>query len=55
MQVKCSLCGKVEVITKIHKDYAKLAKNKSAPYFCEYCTFRVKTQAKESQFPPKPI
>ena len=51
MQVKCSLCGKVEEITKIHKDYAKLAKNQSAPYFCEYCSFRVKTQAKEASFP----
>lgn len=55
MQVKCSLCGKVDEISKIHKDYAKLAKNKEAPYFCELCIFRVKTQAKDTQAPPKPI
>jgi len=55
MQVKCSLCGKVDEINKIHKDYAKLAKNKDAAYFCEQCTLRVKIQAKEIQTPPKPI
>lgn len=55
MQVKCALCGKVDDICKIHKDYAKLAKNQDAPYFCEQCSTRVKFQAKEIQTPPKPI
>lgn len=55
MQVKCSLCGKVDEICKIHKDYAKLAKQKDAPYFCEHCLTRVKFQAKEAQSPPKPM
>lgn len=55
MQVKCSLCGKIDDINKIHKDYAKLAKDKTAPYFCDRCQFRVKFEAKESQVPPKPI
>ncbi|MDD2498792.1 MAG: DUF2197 domain-containing protein [Desulfitobacteriaceae bacterium] len=55
MQVKCSLCGKADEISKIHKDYAKLAKNKDAPYFCEQCSHRVKYQARETQNPPKPM
>jgi len=55
MQVKCALCGKTDEINKMHKDYAKLAKNKSAPYFCERCQFRVSSEAKESQAPTKPI
>jgi uncharacterized protein YlaI len=55
VQVKCSLCGKVDNITKIHKDYNQLAKNKDKAYFCEQCSFKVKFQAKEIQIPPKPI
>ncbi|MCR6546303.1 DUF2197 domain-containing protein [Dehalobacterium formicoaceticum] len=55
MQVKCSLCGKVEDITKIHKDYSKLAKNQETPYFCQRCSMRVKHQAKCAQDMPKPI
>lgn len=55
MQVKCSLCGRIDDINKIHKDYAKLAKDQQAPYFCERCQSRVKYQAKENQSPPKPI
>ncbi|MGI6678759.1 MAG: DUF2197 domain-containing protein [Dehalobacterium sp.] len=55
MQVKCSLCGKVEEITKIHKDYSKIAKNKDSSYFCSRCSMRVKYQAKCAQDIPKPM
>lgn len=55
MEVKCSVCGKKETITKIHQEYQKLAKQPEALYVCEFCKFRINFQAKESQKQPKPI
>lgn len=55
MQIKCSLCGRVEEITKIHKDYDKLAKKVTSTYFCELCNNKLKFAAKETQKPAKPV
>ena len=54
MEVKCSLCGKTDVITKIHKDYIKIARNK-ATYICEMCQNRIRYQAVEQNKPKKPM
>lgn len=54
MDVKCSLCGKVDVITKIHKDYTKIAKMQTT-YICEMCQNKVRFNAMGKNKPPKPI
>ncbi|NLW07475.1 MAG: DUF2197 domain-containing protein [Clostridia bacterium] len=55
MEIKCSFCGKKEVITKVHKDYRKLARGKNVVYTCETCRARLHFQAVRSQQPQKPI
>ena len=55
MDVKCSMCGKIDGITKIHKDYQKLAKQPESVYVCELCKAKLKFQAVQSQKNPKPI
>ena len=55
MDVKCSMCGKMDSITKIHKDYQKLAKEPNAFYVCELCKFRLKNQATNTQKEHKPL
>lgn len=42
MLVKCSLCGREEEITKIHKDYQRLASKPESPYICFKCNNYVK-------------
>ncbi|HBT20040.1 MAG TPA: DUF2197 domain-containing protein [Peptococcaceae bacterium] len=54
MEVKCALCGRVDVITKIHKDYFKIARQKGS-YICEMCEKRVRYQAVECNKPKKPM
>lgn len=55
MKVSCSICGKEQEISKIHKDYQRLARDPEAVFICNYCTNRVRYQAKESQKPLKPV
>ncbi|MHB1126000.1 MAG: DUF2197 domain-containing protein [Bacillota bacterium] len=56
MQVKCAICGEQSELTKIHKDYQKLAKNPQSIYICFNCNKRLQFQAKEQQKnTPKPL
>lgn len=45
MQVTCSVCGKQHEITKMHKDYRKLAGDPSAIYICPACNMQLRGQA----------
>lgn len=54
MEVKCSLCGKVEAINKVHKDYTKIARGKST-YVCEKCENKVRYNAMDKNKPHKPM
>ncbi|GAW91405.1 DUF2197 domain-containing protein [Calderihabitans maritimus] len=55
MEVKCSLCGHKDEITKVHKDYQRIAKNPTATFICERCSTRLQVQAQEWQKPKKPM
>ncbi|AKX93682.1 DUF2197 domain-containing protein [Neomoorella thermoacetica] len=55
MEVKCALCGRKEEITKVHKDYQKLARDKDAVYTCEICRARLRYQAVQQQKPQRPL
>ncbi|MDK2821072.1 MAG: hypothetical protein PWP31_1037 [Clostridia bacterium] len=55
MEVKCSICGRKEKITKVHKDYTKLARDTKAVFTCELCRSRLRYQALQSQKPERPI
>ncbi len=55
MEVKCSLCGCKEKITKVHKDYCRLARGENIVYVCEICRTRLHLQAVKSQKEEKPI
>ena len=54
MEVRCSLCGKKNEINKMHKDYEKIARQKST-YVCEICENKLRYNAWERNNPPKPI
>jgi len=54
LEVRCSLCGKIDVITKIHKDYFKIARE-GGTYVCEMCEKRVRYNALEYNKPKKPM
>lgn len=45
MKVRCVICGKDEEISKIHKDYAKIASKSSEVYICEPCSRRLSLEA----------
>ena len=45
MKAKCIMCGKEEEITKLHKDYKKLAENPKAAFVCESCSLIISKQA----------
>ncbi len=55
MDVRCSLCGRKEAISDVHKDYAKITKNPKAIYICDFCLYRVQNEANEYNKPKKPI
>lgn len=55
MEVRCTLCGRREELTKIHKDYQRLAANPKGLYICARCSQRVQFEATEEQKTPKPI
>lgn len=45
MIVKCIICSKEYEISKLHKDYKKIAANPTATYVCESCSRLVSKQA----------
>lgn len=45
MQARCSICGKQEKITKLHKDYKKIEADPSTVYICQACSFKLNSQA----------
>jgi uncharacterized protein YlaI len=55
LQAKCSICGKKYEITKIHKDYQKIAGNPDGSFICWNCEKKLKNQARKTQEPKKPI
>ncbi len=55
MEVKCVMCGRKEEITKVHKDYRRLAREKNAVYTCETCRARLRYQAQQAQKTAKPL
>ena len=44
MEVICCICGKKVNISKIHKDYTKLAKNTQGTFVCDLCQKKIKEQ-----------
>lgn len=54
MDVRCSLCGKTDKITKMHKDYIIIAR-KQTTYVCEMCQNKVRFGAMDRHKPKKPI
>ncbi|MDN5348029.1 MAG: hypothetical protein PWP65_1593 [Clostridia bacterium] len=48
MEVKCIICGRKEIITKVHKDYRKLARNQTV-FTCEICREKIKFEANKLQ------
>ncbi|HHW07975.1 MAG TPA: DUF2197 domain-containing protein [Clostridia bacterium] len=55
MKVRCSICGREQEISKIHKDYQRLARDPQAAFVCNLCTNRVQYQAREAQKPLRPV
>ncbi|TDA65660.1 MAG: DUF2197 domain-containing protein [Clostridia bacterium] len=55
MQVRCSLCGAEVELTKIHKDYDRLARDPQGVFVCPKCHRMVQVQAQKQQNPPRPI
>ncbi len=49
MKVTCSLCGQKEDISKMHKDYRKLAQNDQAIFICAACENKTRKQALKSK------
>ncbi len=47
MRVKCMMCGKEEELSKLHKDYKKLAANPAAAFICKTCSLKVTNQAQK--------
>jgi len=45
VEVSCKVCGKKEEISKVHKDYAKIANKSSEVYICETCSRRLSFEA----------
>lgn len=45
MIVKCIMCSKEVELTKLHKDYKKIAANPKATYICESCSLLISKQA----------
>lgn len=55
MEIRCSLCGAIVELTKVHKDYQRVAADPKGFYVCRRCAGRVQHQAVKDQKPPKPI
>jgi len=55
MEVRCKICANVEEISKVHKDYQRLANAPKEVYVCRKCSKKIQYQAKQEQEPKKPI
>jgi uncharacterized protein YlaI len=55
LEVRCSLCGRKEIISEVHKDFEKIVKNSRTIYFCDLCLSKVQYEANEYNKPKKPI
>lgn len=55
MEVRCSLCGRREAISDVHKDYEKITKNPKSIYICDLCLSKVQHEASDYSKPKKPI
>jgi uncharacterized protein YlaI len=55
VEVRCSVCGRREELTRIHKDYQRLMANPKSVYICARCSQRIQFEATEEQKTPKPI
>jgi uncharacterized protein YlaI len=55
LEVRCSLCGRRETISDVHKDYEKITKNPKSIYICDVCLSKVQHEAGDSSKPKKPI
>jgi len=55
LEVRCSLCGKKESITEVHKDFERITKNPKSVYFCQMCLSKLQYDALEYNKPKKPI
>jgi len=45
MEVRCAICGKLQNIGKVHKDYKKIASNPDSVFICEMCNTKLQYQA----------
>jgi DNA-directed RNA polymerase subunit RPC12/RpoP len=45
VEVRCAICGKSEVLNKVHKDYQKVSANPGAVYICVTCNAKLSHQA----------
>ena len=45
MKVKCIMCSKETELTKLHKDYRKVAADPEFVYVCEFCAMLISSQA----------
>ncbi len=41
MKVRCMTCGQEVEISKLHKDYLKLAANPQAAFICDACSQKI--------------
>ncbi len=56
INARCLMCGKTYEVPGDHKDYKKLAEQKTDPTFiCDQCNYRVRHEADEQKKPKKPI
>ncbi len=56
MLVKCSICGETQELTKIHKDYQRIASNPNGIVVCFQCNCILQFQAKlTSKWEKKPL
>ena len=49
MKVKCMSCGQEVEISKLHKDYMKLAADPKAAFVCESCSGRIRHDARQKK------
>lgn len=57
MEVRCMMCGRKTVISEIHKDYERFAKQEREKivFICDHCAQRLQKDALDYNKPKKPI
>lgn len=57
MEVRCMMCGRKTVISEIHKDYERFAKQEREKivFVCDHCAQRLQKDALDYNKPKKPI